>query len=451
MRKLLQLAAIMVLIAGVNIYSQTTVNPGEGTLSAAIAAANSGDVLQLVPGATYTESTLFNLGTIHKALTIELADPSSTDKAIVQILSNDGTSTPNFFMVGDSGALTLSDIEFDGNQNSKATASHLIQFTAGTNAAPGMKVGTIKITNCYIHDLVGNVIDGGSSSLAGNLVVDSVICDNDVFKNTFTSVYLKYAGANYVQLTNSTFYNMNSYGVRISGPSSTLVPNDPTVIVDHTTWNNIGGTDQREILLLDGDSNPAEWTVTNSIFANQTSTSKTVINIKNLVDTTKGVVTNICMWEVGARKWNKNTVQDTITMDPQFADAANGDFTLPKGSKLLTFGTDGGPIGDPRWATNATAVMTNSKAQPARFELAQNYPNPFNPSTKINFSIQKSGMTNLVVYNILGKEVATLVKGNLTAGQHTVNFNAVNLPSGVYIYRLSTSSQTISKKMILIK
>ena len=89
------------------------------------------------------------------------------------------------------------------------------------------------------------------------------------------------------------------------------------------------------------------------------------------------------------------------------------------------------------------------------FTLAQNYPNPFNPSTKINFSIPKSGYVSLKVYDILGNEVSNLVSQDLTTGSYTVDFNAAEngnaLSSGVYFYRLSTSGFSEVKKMYLVK
>ncbi len=158
------------------------------------------------------------------------------------------------------------------------------------------------------------------------------------------------------------------------------------------------------------------------------------------------------MWQIGAINWQHGIVADTVTMDPQFADPENGDFTLPSGSSLLTFGTDGKAIGDPRWATNApTAVDGQQSAQPLTYSLDQNYPNPFNPSTSISFTLKKSGMTTLEVYNILGSRVATLINRNLSAGSHNINFNAENLPSGVYLYKLSSGNIVLTKKMVLLK
>ena len=85
------------------------------------------------------------------------------------------------------------------------------------------------------------------------------------------------------------------------------------------------------------------------------------------------------------------------------------------------------------------------------FTLSQNYPNPFNPNTNISFGLPQSSLVQLKVYNLLGQEVASLVDERRNAGNHTVNFDASQLSSGVYIYRLITGSQSITKKMMLIK
>jgi len=105
----------------------------------------------------------------------------------------------------------------------------------------------------------------------------------------------------------------------------------------------------------------------------------------------------------------------------------------------------------------ANIVGVDAKGtQPETFSLSQNYPNPFNPSTVIKYSIPtdvKSEMSNvkIVVYDILGKEVATLVNKEQKAGNYEVNFNAKKLSSGVYFYKLQSGTFTQSKKMILLK
>jgi hypothetical protein len=98
--------------------------------------------------------------------------------------------------------------------------------------------------------------------------------------------------------------------------------------------------------------------------------------------------------------------------------------------------------------SNEVNVDINS---PRVFALDQNYPNPFNPSTVIKYSIPVDGFVTLGVYNLLGEKVASLVNDNLKAGGHEVNFNASNLSSGVYFYRLESGRFTSVKKLLLLK
>jgi hypothetical protein len=86
-----------------------------------------------------------------------------------------------------------------------------------------------------------------------------------------------------------------------------------------------------------------------------------------------------------------------------------------------------------------------------KFELGQNYPNPFNPATKIDYAILRSGYVSLKVYDLLGREVATLVAGAQDAGQHTATFDAARFSSGVYFYRLQVGTGTLTRKMVLMK
>lgn len=88
---------------------------------------------------------------------------------------------------------------------------------------------------------------------------------------------------------------------------------------------------------------------------------------------------------------------------------------------------------------------------PTEYALRQNFPNPFNPTTTIRFDLPKSSDVNLVVYDLMGREVAHLVKSHMNPGYHAVNFNAANLPSGVYIYRLQAGNFVSVKKLMLLK
>ena len=100
---------------------------------------------------------------------------------------------------------------------------------------------------------------------------------------------------------------------------------------------------------------------------------------------------------------------------------------------------------------NPTGVGNNNNGVPSLFRLYQNYPNPFNPSTVIMFDMPNDGYASLKIYNAIGQEVATLIDGDITAGVYEKVFNASNLPSGVYFYKLMTDNFSDVRKMSLIK
>jgi len=102
-------------------------------------------------------------------------------------------------------------------------------------------------------------------------------------------------------------------------------------------------------------------------------------------------------------------------------------------------------------SSNVTNAKKKNTSTPTNFSLSQNYPNPFNPSTEIKYSIPKSGIVILKVYDILGQEVATLVNQEQKAGNYIVSFNASKLASGIYIYRMQSGDFSLTKKMVFLK
>ena len=98
----------------------------------------------------------------------------------------------------------------------------------------------------------------------------------------------------------------------------------------------------------------------------------------------------------------------------------------------------------------AGAALRFEVDQPIAFALAQNYPNPFNPSTVIQYALPQTTSVTLKVYDLLGKEVATLVDGIQDAGSYTRSFDASELPAGVYLYRLQAGPFTATQLMTLL-
>ncbi len=142
-------------------------------------------------------------------------------------------------------------------------------------------------------------------------------------------------------------------------------------------------------------------------------------------------------------------------------------------SDLLTAGLNGFPVGDLDWfptqyaswkaqegtelaqindvLTNGITAVEKTSEVPQQFQLQQNYPNPFNPTTIINYRIPVNTYVTLKVYDLLGNLVKTLVDNYQAQGEYSINFNAGNLASGVYFYRLQAGSFTAAKKLLLLK
>ncbi|MCE1189781.1 MAG: T9SS type A sorting domain-containing protein [Ignavibacteria bacterium] len=168
-------------------------------------------------------------------------------------------------------------------------------------------------------------------------------------------------------------------------------------------------------------------------------------------------------------KYTSHTFYKVNSATMAIIDSLN-DSVLPSTNDAKHRGIAFSPNGDTAYVTawpNSSALTGDQKIQrfiykpvsveevknvaTRAFELNQNYPNPFNPSTKITYSVMNEGLVALKVYNILGKEVATLVNQSQKKGTYQTSFDAKNLPSGTYIYTLTQNGSSISKKMLLIK
>jgi len=103
------------------------------------------------------------------------------------------------------------------------------------------------------------------------------------------------------------------------------------------------------------------------------------------------------------------------------------------------------------FASVATSIEPVNNLVPSHYSLDQNFPNPFNPSTEIQFTVPKAGFTTLKVFDILGREVSTLVNENVNAGTFKVKLDGTNLASGTYVYTLTSADARITKKMLLLK
>lgn len=160
--------------------------------------------------------------------------------------------------------------------------------------------------------------------------------------------------------------------------------------------------------------------------------------------------------EAGAQRAIVKTFDDIVVSDSVLTLAFGASKNNAKVSAIEVFAVGDGALGDIASAAGKTAVVIGDLAQqapelPKEFALDQNYPNPFNPTTTIAFSLPEARNVSLKVYDMLGREVANLVERNLEAGQHKFSWDASNLASGTYLYRMVAGNFTSVKTMVLVK
>ena len=151
----------------------------------------------------------------------------------------------------------------------------------------------------------------------------------------------------------------------------------------------------------------------------------------------------------GGANWiSRNSVTGFTLISVHFIDASTGWAVGGHGTILKT--TTGGGV------TSVEDIYYSGAATPNQIALMQNYPNPFNPNTTIRYDLPKASDVKLVIYNILGQKVRTLIDKNRSAGFHIVlwdgkNGAGVSVASGVYIYRIEAERFVKSRKMLLIR
>ena len=130
----------------------------------------------------------------------------------------------------------------------------------------------------------------------------------------------------------------------------------------------------------------------------------------------------------------------------------NGIYAMTANDKYVFVGVWDNSV----WSRLVCEMLTSVKESPKierpnSFNLEQNYPNPFNPTTNIQYALTTRQFVTIKVYNVLGKEITTLVNEEKPEGQYSLNFNAGNFPSGVYFYTIRAGNFIETKKMLLLK
>lgn len=200
-----------------------------------------------------------------------------------------------------------------------------------------------------------------------------------------------------------------------------------------SNWSSFGGTDNKLVNLFIKKQNPYDVIQASFTRTGQGNTLPRAIRYR----------------EFSSGNWNSSTQRSDSSIVVTGLQESNV-VELSSGPAAFAYAGSAGfnvYFDNEDWVTD----VTPETGIPEVYSLDQNYPNPFNPSTSIRFSIPEQTNVSLKIFNSIGQEVASLINGELAAGNHEVNFNASKLSSGVYFYRIDTPAFTSTKKMILIK
>jgi hypothetical protein len=320
--------------------------------------------------------------------------------------------------------------------------------TAGTGA---IKYGVINhntfINGMGYHGLLSLGDVGNHMQITNNLFVDGFALGEDSTDNSRAAEWAN-TGEFYANGNNRIMWIFSA-------------PNDSTNWVISNNYYTI--TSEGQAWLDDnhfglgafGPASPLSWHI-NSRLGTDSATAFIKENGLTLVNK-PNLMTNMMTWYVnpaGANRTKETTNFNRLLHDydrrpiTYYRDTLNAAY--PTTSAAYTGSTAGRPVGDLNWFPQFTSVDQPDNV-PTSFVLNQNYPNPFNPSTKITFFIEEPNFAVLTVHNVLGQKVATILNKELTAGQHSVDFDGADLSSGVYLYRLESGAFSATKKMILIK
>jgi uncharacterized lipoprotein YddW (UPF0748 family) len=309
------------------------------------------------------------------------------------------------------GSVTSQQLKEEMSYAVAAGAAGLVAFRYGTitsdewGALGSVFKGfdsTVYVTNAQMLKMCSNVC----SSMSSNTTVPDTIY-TDSTKTSFVST--------------ADFYNMMTYYLRYYKNNDTIPSAIPLI-------KNIAGPVKATGVQTGNQILLADILAQGEKSANYIDTNKVLPNC---------VIVDTVSYDLPSMFW-------------VFARTINYYYTNNAWPNYATVKTCTGPS---TWTCGdiVTAVEEKESVRPLIFSLNQNYPNPFNPSTTIEFQIQKSGMVSLKVYDLLGREVTTLLSKVMNSGSYKINFSGTGLPSGTYFYRITLDNNSIAKKMILLK
>ncbi|MCF8379783.1 MAG: DUF5123 domain-containing protein [Bacteroidales bacterium] len=441
------------------------VAPGQGTLASAIQSAAPNDILELLSGRKYTvASGASGFGVLGFPLTIKVED-NATEKAVLCLEDDvDPSKKYYFFEVNDGAALTLEGLDIHGISGGEAVAASMLIFDARPTPSEA-KIGNFHFKDCIFHDFTDYIIHGMKDDYARGLIQDSVFIDQVTVYNANHFLQYKHVSLHHLEMTNSTIYNLNGMALKIGKigyrcvlehPEKPYIPISPETItptgfIDHCTLNNLG--DIHGHIQIDNSYHPL--TISNCIISHQQQYNQPAVYLFEPMCDTAVIIENTCFWDVTppndelGTEWISYVFKDSMTYNPYYNNAVEGDFSLPYNSPLLTASTDGGQIGDLRWGVyDATGIKENMPGSTENI-LEQSFPNPFHGSTEINFHLVSASSVNIRIYSIIGVEVESLANSVFPEGDHKVYWNAGKNKAGIYFCKMETGSYTKTIQLVL--
>jgi hypothetical protein len=201
-----------------------------------------------------------------------------------------------------------------------------------------------------------------------------------------------------------------------------------------------GTSGQESITLRVNNQNVQTWTLTTSMQNRSASTSLTGGITVAFTNDASGRDVQIDYIQVnGVTRQSENQTYNTGVWQNNQCGGSNNEWLHCNGA--IGYGN----------ISKEDADLQEIAALPTEYSLAQNFPNPFNPATNIKYTLAEAGFVKVAVYDLIGREVQTLVNEVQAPGEYTAVFDAENVPSGVYFYTLQTNGQSFTKKMILMK
>ena len=429
------------------IYSQTTIPVAAGTnaISAAVAGASSGDILELGAGTFIEQDTVF----INRAITIKAADENTMPVWQVEWVGTDSIQN----MIQLKSSLMLDGVKLDGiTVGGDTIQSALIADETATTPHLNLLIQYCEFVNfkdmaIYGEDALANKVLIQTTTFAHIPGARGGVGTVNWFYNDMT-------GTSTFTMTNCTIYDTYGRSIYVKADSElNFLVEHVTIAVDTT-----GNWGEKCIEVRTENAMVRNCIVT----CYPDSANSHGIRMAHPSSTAEYIYAGPFISSRGFWKpksdftWDEEKILDFDETILTFTDPANGDFSYPDYEDAYFFGKDAEgadiPLGDLRAFGLVDAIDDEDIVNvPTKMQLHQNYPNPFNPQTTIGFNLPVAGQVSLTVYNILGQEIVTLVDQEMKAGEHSVNWNASSVSSGIYFYKIQMDNKVQVRKMVLLK